>query len=684
MARRRAVEVQIEGRDKTAAAYRSVVTRTDRWAVEMKRSTNPVELGFKSIVARASAIAPALVALGAVTAITSLAEESIEAAEALDKMAQRLGVSVEWLSTMAYAAQQSGADLNALELALKTVSKNASDTAKGTGEAKDSFAQLGIEVNDSSGHLKGADKILEEVADKLSLYQDGAQKSALAQRIFGESGAALIPLLNQGADGMERLRDQARAAGAEISKLTSKEAAEFLDRINELRTVATGLGNEMAKLVLPSLNKIVEAMILGARQGSLLKTAMFGVAQAFREIGVATGLIAAGAADRIQIEIAKLEETIPNLERELEGRKKRIDAVPESFRKNAKGQDAPAIQQELEKVAAIQSELIAKQERLNVLRARFLSLLNEGGTGGSAPEKPQLDATLSKDEDPAKEAEREAKAGAKAAADAIRDQQRKDRLLSNDLFSDAEGALGDIQKTRDAEERELERRQEFARRVLEEDELGKADEFGRIQIYQDRELALLEGHGAAKSAVEAKYDAQRAALRARMDHQEFQRKQAALGALAGLSEAFGIGGLKRSQQISSGLALISTFTGAAHALATPGLDPWTRFAIAAQTIVTGKGFVDQIRKAGAGSSSFSGAGIGSFSGSGGGYSPPVSTPSPVEPINQPTRGRVERLEINMVGDIYDLDAAALKIGEKIVKHANDGRLDIQTVVVNRR
>lgn len=65
---------------------------------------------------------------------------------------------------------------------------------------------MGIKVQDANGNLKSSDQLLKEVAGKFAGYQDGAAKAALAQELFGRSGAELMPLLNAGAEGISAIQ----------------------------------------------------------------------------------------------------------------------------------------------------------------------------------------------------------------------------------------------------------------------------------------------------------------------------------------------------------------------------------------------------------------------------------------------------------------------------------------------
>ena len=79
------------------------------------------------------------------------------------------------------------------------------DASQGAKSQADAFKSLGVSVTDSNGNLRSADSVLLDIADRFAESADGADKTAIAMRVFGESGRTLIPLLNSGSDGIEQL-----------------------------------------------------------------------------------------------------------------------------------------------------------------------------------------------------------------------------------------------------------------------------------------------------------------------------------------------------------------------------------------------------------------------------------------------------------------------------------------------
>ena len=191
------------------------------------------------------------------TAAAYMIEKSIDAADELDAMSQSTGVSVEALDKLRYAAENSGASLEELSKGLRVLNRNIADAMTGaSSDAATAFAAMGISVADASGKAKSADAVFAEIADRFASYEDGANKAAIANKLFGKAGESLIATLNEGADGLAKMGDEITPISTQMAKMSD----EFNDNIAKIRANITGLANVAAEKLLPTLNKVAEAL----------------------------------------------------------------------------------------------------------------------------------------------------------------------------------------------------------------------------------------------------------------------------------------------------------------------------------------------------------------------------------------------------------------------------------------
>jgi hypothetical protein len=229
--------------------------------------------------------------------LAGLVKGSIDLADQMVKTGQKVGMTTESLSGLKYAAEISGIQFGAFVSGLRIFSKNMYDASNGVGEARDALEDLGVVVTDSNGNLKSMDKIIGEVADKISILENETKKTAIAQRIFGRSGAELLPMLNLGREGIKKLTDEAQRLGIVIDLETGRAAEQFNDNLRALGEGLRGIFIIIAKDLLPSLvtatNNMKEFVIVNRNFLLLPWHILQTIATSFKEIALATAAMIA-------------------------------------------------------------------------------------------------------------------------------------------------------------------------------------------------------------------------------------------------------------------------------------------------------------------------------------------------------------------------------------------------------
>jgi hypothetical protein len=131
-----------------------------------------------------------------------MAHGAITAADNMNDLRQKTGVSVEALSQFGRAAEMSGTTIDGVAGAMAKLARGMTATK---GPAVDAMHSMGIASRDASGNLRSVDDVMLEVADKFKTMPDGAEKTALAIGLFGKAGADMIPMLNMGSAAIKEL-----------------------------------------------------------------------------------------------------------------------------------------------------------------------------------------------------------------------------------------------------------------------------------------------------------------------------------------------------------------------------------------------------------------------------------------------------------------------------------------------
>lgn len=171
---------------------------------------------------------------------------AIDHADELSKAAQKAGLTVESLSRLEYAGKLSDVALSDLTASLGRLGKTMVEVSTGQNPAaKAAFDALGISVVGANGKLRESDMVFADVADRFARMENGATKTALSMAMFGKSGAALIPMLNSGRDGLAEMADEADRLGLTISTKTAQKAEQFNDTLTRVQESLQGVTNRI-------------------------------------------------------------------------------------------------------------------------------------------------------------------------------------------------------------------------------------------------------------------------------------------------------------------------------------------------------------------------------------------------------------------------------------------------------
>lgn len=225
-------------------------------------------------------------AAGGLAALTYALKQSIDEMDRLGEASQSVGITTEALSQLSYVAQMSGSSAEELEKGLVKL-------AVAAANGDDAFSAMGISTTDAAGNLKKTDELLLEVSDKFAGYADGAEKSALAVDLFGKSGAALIPLLNSGSDGIRELAAEADALGLTVTDSAAASAGSFNDVLDKMQFAVAGVTRGLAAEMLPSMVALGEEIVNTTKESGALDGAVRVLATGFRLL--ASGVVIVGS-----------------------------------------------------------------------------------------------------------------------------------------------------------------------------------------------------------------------------------------------------------------------------------------------------------------------------------------------------------------------------------------------------
>lgn len=253
--------------------------------VEISTEASKLNQGLKDAEAKVQAttqkineytgkIGLTLTAIGGVVtgAFAAMVGAAVEYGDEIYEVSQRTGIATETLSKLRYVAEQTESSFEAVSTGLRYLSKNIYEASTGSTKANEAFRELGISVTDNvTGKLLSAENAFLQIADKFKGLDDATAKSALAMEIFGRGGAALIPVLNLGSEGITRLSEQAEKLGVVLTAQNAKSIDQFSDDMKSMKASIGGLWLNLTTLLLPALDDFIKKItnvIVAVRQWS--------------------------------------------------------------------------------------------------------------------------------------------------------------------------------------------------------------------------------------------------------------------------------------------------------------------------------------------------------------------------------------------------------------------------------
>ena len=205
-----------------------------------------------------SAIGKKIVGVGAVVggALTATAAYFTSVGDKFDKMSGRTGASVEWLSQMAFAAQQSGTSIQAVQGAVKEMNKRFGEAQRGQGEMLKGLEMLGMSAKQLQGLTP--QQMFETLSDKIATVGDQAKRTKIIDAMFGGGGNQLQNLFGKMSGNIQKLRAQADKLGLTISTQDAKSAAELSDAWGRLVAMAKMMVFQIGGALAPTLKEIAD------------------------------------------------------------------------------------------------------------------------------------------------------------------------------------------------------------------------------------------------------------------------------------------------------------------------------------------------------------------------------------------------------------------------------------------
>lgn len=197
----------------------------------------------------------------AALSIFEVARETSEAGVQAQRMSDRLGIGIEAMQELQYAAKLGGVSAEEFGTSLQHFNKGLADAKTGSGGAADAFYALSKVTGKNLATATGSteDKLI-AVSEAFSKMTDVTQKTKIAMELFGRSGGNLIGVLSKGPGHLQEMREEARKLGFVLDKEAAEKSEKFEESLMGLFGAFKGLRNEIGVGIMPVITELMKGI----------------------------------------------------------------------------------------------------------------------------------------------------------------------------------------------------------------------------------------------------------------------------------------------------------------------------------------------------------------------------------------------------------------------------------------
>jgi hypothetical protein len=210
-------------------------------------------------------VAEGIAAAFAIKEIYEFADAQAELLDRLDDTANALGITTDRVQEFQFASRAMGDDADRLLHLMGRMQVMQQEAIQGSQEQTKAFAALHITTAQLKNEYKNADDLFLAVADGIKNQTDASVQAAIATKIFGREGRALLPFLKEGSEGFADLVAQYRELGGGYTQQAIEAGARFQIQQARLNLVMTSFKNVVLVKLLPLLSKLVGYLTQAAK-----------------------------------------------------------------------------------------------------------------------------------------------------------------------------------------------------------------------------------------------------------------------------------------------------------------------------------------------------------------------------------------------------------------------------------
>ena len=245
----------LKGISESVKSLKGLETAGERTAKATEKTTSVVAKAWGAVkfaIAGTVAAIGTRATWGALTGATELVDK-------LGKASARLGVGVEQMSALRFAAEEADVPFENLTKMVSRASKSVAELAQKQDNVF--VGRFQIRLKDSEGKLRSINDLLPEIAQGIESVDSEAEQLRLADKFFGSKngeGGNFVQLLRESGGFVQNLAvqtERAKRLGVVFSQEQVDKLTEFNDAVGRIGEAWLGLRVKLATKVAPYLTE---------------------------------------------------------------------------------------------------------------------------------------------------------------------------------------------------------------------------------------------------------------------------------------------------------------------------------------------------------------------------------------------------------------------------------------------
>jgi hypothetical protein len=219
-----------------------------------EKSGEKAKRGWKGIAKWAGGTAAVY---GAARYLHSAVDSTEELAKSTMALSRATGMDTKTSSAWAELLKVRGIDTGKFQVGMMKLSKTMDAAWRGGKKQTALFQELGVS---QEAIAKGdINSVLMTTADTLSNIENPASKAAYVSQLFGKSGAALLPMLQNGSAALQEQIGMVDKYGATIKD--TEGAKEMIAQQREMKLAMDGLKISLGTALMPAIEQFVGVLL---------------------------------------------------------------------------------------------------------------------------------------------------------------------------------------------------------------------------------------------------------------------------------------------------------------------------------------------------------------------------------------------------------------------------------------